>query len=313
VTVTGGIVGGIVGFGRLIDWYIGKAGQRRFSDLMMNWGAQLENMEWAFFGREEARFAVRGMDRLFGRRFFSIRRMLAVVVAIFVVSGFTVATMILDHISLFSWSAFFQPSHQVLLVIVISAFAASFSVTRVVSVGVAYFLGNYRYINLLGFIFLLLFQYALLCYWTPVMDFAHFHLINVVMFPSDPIFILMPIWTRLQLWYYLDIQGGVAFSSLLAVHGAGLFSINTICSLFTAHRADVDPDNFILHCSALLNLIPNLTRMLLAVIFIGSFFLQPLKRHPIMTLWERIMESEKPFTLLGIGVGGVVAIMHDLC
>ena len=104
----------------------------------------------------------------------------------------------------------------------------------------------------------------------------------------------------------------MSFSSLLAVHGAGLVSIKSICALFTVNATDFDPDTFILHCSELLILIPNFTRMLLAVIFTGSFFLKPLKL-PIMTLWARIIESDKPiFTLVLGGGASLVEAIHQI-
>jgi hypothetical protein len=64
-----------------------------------------------------------------------------------------------------------------------------------------------------------------------------------------------------------------------------------------------------LHLSSLLNLIPNFTRLTLTAIFIGSFLLAPLKRQ-IMTIWERIIDSEKPFTLLFGGVASIVMLIH---
>ena len=299
--------------GRVIDWYIGNSGRRRFGDLMMNWGAQLENMEWAYFARDEALFAVRVMDRLFGRRLLSVRRMLVLAAATFVVSGFMIVTLKLTHIGSFDWFAFLGRSHLLLLVIVILAFAVSFSVTRLVYLVVARLLGPARYINLFGLVLLLLFQYALLSYWTPAMKFVKLHIVNVVVFPSDSFFISMPIWFRIELFYLLTIQLQFYFFYNLATHGAGLVTPTYICAIFTLREAELAPDNFTLHLSAILNLIPNCTRFLLTAIFVCSFFLQSLRTHPIMTVWERVMESEKPFTLPGTGAGLFLAVMCLLC
>ena len=313
----GGVSGGIVvigrSLGRFIDWYFGNEGRRHFGDLMMNWGAQLENMKWSYFGREEALFAVRMMDRLFGRRIFSVRRVLVVTAATLVTSVFIIITMNLTHIGSFDWFAFLQQSHLLLFVIVIFAFAVSFSVTKLVSLIVAYLLGPGRYINLFGLIFLLLFQYAVLCYWSPAMDFVRFYIVNLVVFPSDPLFLRMPMWVRFEIYYYGIIQSQFHFFSNLAAHGAHLVTPTYICAVLTVHDSDLTPDNFTLHLSAILNLIPNFTKFLLAAIFVCSFFLRTFRMHPIMTVWERLMESEKPFTLVGTGAGAVLAIMWLLC
>jgi|SRR6516162_1021265 len=93
--------------------------------------------------------------------------------------------------------------------------------------------------------------------------------------------------------------------------GAGLVTPRRILETFTVRNPDLDTENFILHLSDILNLIPNLSRFILAAIFIGSFFLQPLKR-PIMTIWERIIDSEKPFTLLFAGGATIGTIIHTL-
>jgi hypothetical protein len=55
-----------------------------------------------------------------------------------------------------------------------------------------------------------------------------------------------------------------------------------------------------------------LLRGLIAIIFIISFLLQTLQR-PIMTLWARIIESDKPvFTLLFAGIAGFAEISQRI-
>jgi hypothetical protein len=87
--------------------------------------------------------------------------------------------------------------------------------------------------------------------------------------------------------------------------------IRGILPFFSASERDTEPAFVLHHFSSLLNLIPNLTRLSIMAIFIGSFFLQPLKR-PIMTIWERIIDSEKPFTLLFGGGATIVTIFRAL-
>jgi hypothetical protein len=66
------------------------------------------------------------------------------------------------------------------------------------------------------------------------------------------------------------------------------------------------------HLSGLTNLIPNLIRLLITVVFLGSLFLQTLQR-PIMTLWARVIESDKPvFTLLFGGTAAVAKAIQEI-
>ena len=76
------------GVGALIDQYwLGDAGQRRMRDALETWWIRFSDVRIGNFGREEALVAVRIMDKMFGRRFFSSRRLCVILVvpmAIFV-------------------------------------------------------------------------------------------------------------------------------------------------------------------------------------------------------------------------------------
>jgi hypothetical protein len=126
------------GAGAFIDFYIGRAGQRRIRDWLETWWLRLSYVKWSNFGREEALFAVQVMDRLFGRRFLSVRRLIAVVASTFVVSGFMIVSMMLivmPHPILYylSWAAtvlgsfvivvFLQRSNLLFFVLVLLSFA----------------------------------------------------------------------------------------------------------------------------------------------------------------------------------------------
>jgi hypothetical protein len=73
-----------------------------------------------------------------------------------------------------------------------------------------------------------------------------------------------------------------------------------------------NPQEFIRHFSNILVLVPILIRFLLTATFLTSFFLQPLQ-HPIMVLWARVVESDKPvFTLLFAGAASVAKIIQEI-
>jgi len=55
----------------VVDFYIGKPGQRRVRDRLEMWWLRLSDVRWGNFGRGEALCAVQVMDRIFGRRIFA--------------------------------------------------------------------------------------------------------------------------------------------------------------------------------------------------------------------------------------------------
>lgn len=119
------------------------------------------------------------------------------------------------------------------------------------------------------------------------------------------------------------------FMQLLAIHIRDIFVImyemvsqgfrilptqqfTYLVNLFSPLKSEITPLSFIDHLAALLNLIPNMTRFAIAVIFIASFVLQPFRR-PLMSLWARIIESDKPaFTLLFAGAAAVLKAIHQI-
>src|SRR5215831_8201874 len=62
------------GLGALIDFLIGKAGQQRAKDFLLKWWVRFDDVHWKNFGREEGLFAGRLIEKWFGRRIWSFRR-----------------------------------------------------------------------------------------------------------------------------------------------------------------------------------------------------------------------------------------------
>jgi hypothetical protein len=65
-------------------------------------------------------------------------------------------------------------------------------------------------------------------------------------------------------------------------------------------------EEFAISVGATMSLLPNLGRLFLTIVFVASFLLRPLQR-PIMTLWARIIESDKPVFTLVFGGGAALA------
>jgi hypothetical protein len=64
----------IGGLGAFIDFVIGSAGQAKAKDFMLKWWVRFDDVRWNNFGREEGLFAGRLIERCFGRRIWSSRR-----------------------------------------------------------------------------------------------------------------------------------------------------------------------------------------------------------------------------------------------
>jgi hypothetical protein len=282
------VAGAITGAGRFIDFYLGPSGRQRAKDPMVEWWVKIDDLQWAYLGRDQALFAVKILDRLFGRRFFSSHRLFAVALATTLTFTFVIVSLLVNRIGVVAWSPFVAPPSLSWLILIMLALDGSFSVTRWVSIIVARLLGAARYISLFGLV------------------------LNLVFFPQDQFFLQMPLWFRFEFLYYIVIQPQIDFMYNLAMHGVHLVTPASICaSLILRAASAVAPNDVMFHLSDIVNLIPNFTRFALAGVFIGSFLLHPIKRQ-IMTLWERIIDSEKPFTLLSAGLAGAITLLHVL-
>jgi hypothetical protein len=63
----------IGGLGAFIDFLIGRAGQERAKDFLLEWWVRFDNVRWKNFGRNEGLFAGRLMEKWFGHRTWSFR------------------------------------------------------------------------------------------------------------------------------------------------------------------------------------------------------------------------------------------------
>jgi hypothetical protein len=70
------------GLGAFIDFVIGKAGQDKARDWLLKWWMRFDDVHWRNFGREEALLAVRLIERWFGRRAWSLRRITAAILTL---------------------------------------------------------------------------------------------------------------------------------------------------------------------------------------------------------------------------------------
>ena len=67
------------GFGAFIDFLIGRAGQEKARDWLLEWWVRFDDVRWRNFGREEGLFAGRLIEKLFGKRIWGIRRTISAI------------------------------------------------------------------------------------------------------------------------------------------------------------------------------------------------------------------------------------------
>jgi hypothetical protein len=68
------VVGGL---GAFIDFLIGRTGQEKAKDWLLKWWVRFDDVHLRNFGREEGRFVGELIDRWFGGRIWSVRRIIS--------------------------------------------------------------------------------------------------------------------------------------------------------------------------------------------------------------------------------------------
>jgi hypothetical protein len=288
-----GIILAFSGAGAFIDFYIGRDGQQRVKDWLQTWWIRLSYVRWGHFGSEEALFAVQVMDHMFGRRLLSLRRLQAVLAA----AGISIVVGALcSYLFPVQNSPLITSSFVGVFICSVILFSLSVSLTRAMSVGLASLITYRPAFNLVGFIILTLVQYVLLCSWAPLLQYVIAYFIVYK-------FSLPALLYQLRIWAAFIVVGSLAVLDHPAIF------VQQLRIYTTSFGPEYGINEFEARVFYTMALLPNLGRLLLALIFLGSFLLQPIQR-PLLTLWARIVESDKPvFTLM---FGGAAAFAQAI-
>ena len=278
------------GLGAFIDFYIGPNNQKRVRDWLETWLEKFSDVRLGNFGRREALFAVGVMDRLLGRRLVSLQRMYASLSAV----GIAVVIAAVFSVDDAPWFGKYSSHYILALLCSIAMFAFSVTLTRAVSMRVSSLMGASQALNFGGFIFIVLIQYAIMCSWPQVTQ-------SVIGFVTTYSLtkITQEIWLyQLELWTLIFIGPISHPSNPIAFFTQQLYIYTT--NFGTEYGQTL----FEARISNTLGLLPNLGRLLLGLIFVGSFFLRPVLNF-FLTLWLRVVQSDKPiFTLVFGGIAG---------
>jgi hypothetical protein len=182
-----------------------------------------------------------------------------------------------------------------LLILAMCLFATSFSITRLLSVFVIRVFSKASYVNFLGAVVVISLQVVFILYWLPIPNMVRQTIIGEI--------ILNDALVDTTHALILAISSPKPFTLLFAWMN-NPFLIDA--------ENDTDTMFIMFHMSALLNLIPLITRIGITVMFMCSFGLQTI-RKPIMEMWLGVIESEKPvFTVLGAGIGAIAGAVRAI-
>jgi hypothetical protein len=276
------------GVGAFIDFWIKKRGQERVRDWLETWWLRFSYVRWGNLGREEAIFAVQVIDYAFGRKFFSARRM---IVAGVITLTFTSLLLALGGSSSLNWSSFRPFEFVVSVAMQWLSVSASLSCTRFAAMVVVRIVTRIPLLNLVGLILIIISQLIIIFFYPIVTSVLHR---TVVFLLSNP----------------------VAFLSMVKEHPAGVLSmdLDSIGPLFDMDSTDI---SFVfMMLSFLMTLLINASRLVVTVVFLGSFLLKPVQQL-LMGLWARVVESDKPIFTLLFGGGAAAAtavrwVIHTL-
>jgi len=318
VVVAAGSAGGL---GRFIDFLIGKAGQERARDFLLKWWVRFVDVRWKNFGKEEGLFAGRLIERWFGKRIFSLRRMvfalslLAVFLSVTFISIKTFSSSPFDWLfsadrfetCVGSWFSSIQPNPMNVWFIIstyliyILLFLISISFTKYVTFKISYLCSVGKLRNMLLFVTMLVINYCIIATWQPITE-----AIRGV--------ILIDIGYSYHAEKYYSMLDHVIFvlgytKTLLLAEAIKVNPIHpeSITYLFKCAN---HIDRFSLN---ILVLFPSLMRIMLSMVFVGSFLLRPLIMRPINLVWARIIESDKPvFTVIFGGAAAFATVIGEV-
>ncbi len=293
------------GVGAAFDFWLGKAGQKRLKGRVENFWLILSDVKLNTFGRAEACFALGVIDRLFGARLLSIRRlacsagMVSLLISVFMLASISSRSTPIggpreDDIIEICMIGFF--------------FALSFTATRMLSIVLRELSGRKPARNVLIYFLFLVVQYVLLLHWTIVSS----NLSGLLALEFSQV---LDQWTssrsvkaiywneflnelRIQLYY----EPRILLLSLLDLRSylpSGMLrQLMFVVSLPRAQDAGWPHVEFFLN--AILGTIANGMRLVLSLVFSVSFVLRPLQAFTL-TVVERLIENDQPACTLLFG------------
>jgi hypothetical protein len=301
------------GLGALVDFLLGKTGQERTRDVLLEWWVRFEDVHWKNFGKDEALFAAKAIEHLFGQRTFSKRRCQVIIS----LCGFLILNGYLTKV-IHDGVGFYTPQfndHEDItsLIIAMIGVMVSISFVRIVAMKSADLIGAGILRNLILFGTFIVLNYIVFVCWVPFTFVARMTasvVVDQIMEGNVTIGTVRIVLDFLSLLPDFEI----AHVSFNPKYILGVIWYNYA---ITPSIADISANalgTYTLHfASTSLTYLAFLARFMLAVVFIGSVVSRPLLMRPLSLIWARIIESDKPvFTLLFGGVSAIAATGLEL-
>jgi hypothetical protein len=306
------------GVGAFIDFLIGRGGADRVRDFLETWWIKFDDVRWNNFGQKEAMFAIDLIDRWCGRQLWSWRRWIFVL--IFFVISIPLGHLIALFQSDFHAPFMFLPIDYPLVLFSALSLGASVSLTRLIAVMVARLCGNSTRRNVIVFALFLLVSCVLTLVWLPAVEDMSEYIRAILdsqgRDPRTPDLFVLP-GTSAILHALLSSFNTIK-SRLVYFTQHPLYLINVDITEFEIPwfykpQEDWSPYFAIEFTRFVAGFAANLIRLAISLVFVGSFLLRPIVMRPLLLVWLRIVESDKPiFTLIFGGASATAVFFNEL-
>jgi hypothetical protein len=162
------------GFGAVIDFLIGKAGQERARDWLLKWWVRFDDVRWKNFGREEGIFTAHLIEKWFGLHPWSYRRISSAIIlyALFLCIGF-IRLAVPNYPEIWCFVCHLEHPWMPIvtdLTMYFIGFCLSISLTKFLTFEMANLCGSGKLRNILLFFVFAMVNYGLLLVWTPFLQ-----------------------------------------------------------------------------------------------------------------------------------------------
>jgi len=282
------------GCGAAIDFLLGKNGQKKVRDwLELQW-YRFSEIKWDNFEEKEASMSIRIIDRIFGKRLLTLKRIISCYTLVFLIFIAITVIMIVSEVT--AYADLWKFDYYVYGVLMLSTdsivFAASISLTRQISAFCEASCRRYKQHNAILFGALLFIHYGLLVIWGPVVR-------TVTEVPWSWGFEWVPT--------YLDNAAKALLYEKLYMPR------NFVREVWVNYREhSLEPLGVYNVSRDVINYLANFWRIMVAMTFATTFvFSRVLK--PVSFVWARMIETEKPiFTLAFGGLAGAASLAQAI-
>jgi hypothetical protein len=294
------------GLGAFIDFLIGRTGQERAKDFLLRWWVRFDDVRWRNFGREEGLFAAGLIDRWFGTNIFSLRRVITsiAILAVFLSLGYFVVWFLHQPINI-SFNKIDVYYQVTTLAVYIFGFSLSVSLTKFITIKMAYLCSLGKMRNFVVFITMVALNYLVLIIWYYVSRQAKVGMMLLIWMLKWPIFYS-------DTYHIFTEMLNATIQEITELPHRSGYHFDLSRSIFSMELWYLKNGQTDLFALSALSSFPSVARLIVSIVFVGSFLLKPLIMRPVSLVWARIIESEKPvFTVIFGGTAAFASAINE--